>query len=198
MSVVGTQSQPDTGLRGPTTAIVAAGSLAVLLGLDFAFNWAFARAMPADAQFSPWFGLLTMLPVPVAAGGLLVAMTLALGQLGNTRVTWAQVVAAYCVTGLSHVLSGTWAVCTLVSSGLPGPGQSLALTLNLGGWSGGIGRLLDRLTIDELVHMVAYGLAVGWLYRLPAGRRWAPAAALVAGWLATQIALGQLPPSLRL
>lgn len=198
MSVVSAPPQADTWRRGPSAAVVATGSLALLLGLDLAFNWAFARAMPADAQFSPWFGMLTMLPVPVTAGGILVAMTLALGQLGNTRVSWAEVLAAYCLTGLSHVLSGCWAVCTLVSSGLPGPGQSLALTLNLGGWSGGIGRLLDRLTIDELVHMAAYGLAVAWLYRMPAGRRWVPPAVLLAGWLATRIVLGQLLPSMSL
>ncbi len=191
---------PTTRVRAPwwTVTVATIAAVLVLLGVNYAFNVALSNAAAIDLD--PMFGVLSMLPLPFLAGLVIISSTLVLGLISNQKVAWYQVVAAYFLTSLAHLLSGLWAIYSLSTDGVPGAGEAFSLKLNFNflGWSGGLGAFLNHLTVDEAIHLTLYGLVVGWLYNLKPPARTVLVIALLASWIILEGVLTSFFPSMPL
>ena len=143
-------------------------SVAILVLLQYGLSQAILKATagPGEEELSPWFFALIQMAYPIIALIGIIALTMTLGQGSDRSVSVLDLVSVYLITSLSHLLSGWWAIHFVQSQGMPGPGQALTLNLNLLGLTGFIGRMLDRLSIDEVLHLGLYGYFVSRLYQL--------------------------------
>ena len=135
-------------------AVLAALSLVASLTLSWLFN---VLLLQNVRDVSPVFGFV--LSIGYSGSGLfaLTSMVTLVLKAAGTDVRWMQVVILYMVANLAHLISGVYALCVLWYQGVPSSGQPLYVSLNVFGWEGGIGRFLNRNSIDEVLHYALFG-----------------------------------------
>lgn len=170
------------------SGVQAIGSLVILLALGLGYNASLAPALSGDMSTRLLFGLWL---IPMGFNlALIVGVTWGIGKMADKSVTLLDVLAAYGVSSLCHILSGTWMIYQLVQ-GVP-PRETQLLDLNVFEWGGNVGVILSRLSLDELLHLVLYGLLIGRLYQLRSW--WWISAILLCSWMGLALISRQLLP----